>query len=442
MEITILGAITAVVSIYAFFRNEKLLLYMLVFLSTFTAAQLFNITITTTPIVVFEFTGGMWILREIVNFIKKKEKINVKTIINKFKENKLATAFLIFIIAIILSEVYLAVSGLNIDYTDIDGNAAVVKFSKTNITQAVLVIFIFIVMIGLSFKIKTKEEVRELLKVFCVSSIFAVIWGLLQFITYYLGVPYPAFLFNNNEYAAQCYDQIDNNIKRISSIALEPSMFATNLMSFIPFIMGAYLESKGKLSDKKHRILFILVILATICAILTTSSTTYVGLVAVYAMYVIYTLFGFIKNGPFDNRWKNFLKIGILTVISIAIAACMCIVFTKIGYKLGTIEYIQKEQVVEGQEEEEPKYNDSVDNMLTTLKQMTIGKLMSGSGQERINGENIGMSMFKNSPIFGLGFGSYRTFSLFTNLLLNTGIIRNTFFLLYIICCAKSTNKI
>lgn len=56
MEISILGAITLILSIYAFFKNEKLLLYIMVFLSTFTAAQLMHITWTGTPIVPFEFT--------------------------------------------------------------------------------------------------------------------------------------------------------------------------------------------------------------------------------------------------------------------------------------------------------------------------------------------------------------------------------------------------
>lgn len=61
--------------------------------------------------------------------------------------------------------------------------------------------------------------------------------------------------------------------------------------------------------------------------------------------------------------------------------------------------------------------------MLKTLHQMTIGKLASGSGQERMRGEEIGLSLLKHSPIFGIGLGSYRTFSLFTNTLLNMGII-------------------
>ncbi len=296
MEITLLGAVTIVISIYAFFKNEKLLLYTMVFLSTFTAAYLMNITVTTTPIESYEFVGGLWLLRELINFIKSKTKITKEFIINKFKENKLAMAFFIFIIAIILGEIYLAISGICVEYTTINGELSLLRFSKTNITRAVITIFIFVNMIVLSFKIKTKEEIRNLLKVFCYSSIFAVIWGLLQFITYYLGVPYPAFLFNNNSYAAQCYDQIDNNVKRITSIALEPSTFAINLICFIPFVLGTFLKLKEKIREKKYIIVFIILVITTVCAILTTSSTTYVGIFAVYGMFGIYILFCFIKN--------------------------------------------------------------------------------------------------------------------------------------------------
>lgn len=296
MEATILGVVTIIVAIYAFFKNEKLLLYMLVFLSTFTAANLLNITITTTPVEPYEFLGALWLLRQFINFVKSKPKINKEYIIEKFKNNKLALAFVIFIIAIVLGEIFLLVSGINVEYTDILGETQVLKFSKANITRAVITIFIFVIMIVLSFTIKTKEEIRKLLKVFCISSIFAVIWGLLQFITFYLGVPYPSFLFNNNPYAAQCFDQIENNVKRISSIALEPSTFAINLFCFIPLVLGTFLKMKDKIKSKKFILTFILIVLTTACAILTTSSTTYVGLVASYAMFGVYILFGCIKN--------------------------------------------------------------------------------------------------------------------------------------------------
>lgn len=427
MEITILGAITIILSIYAFFRNKKLLLYMMVFLSTFTAANLIHIKITTTPVLAFEFTGAIWLLREFIDFIKSRPKISLKIIVDRFKENKLATAFLLFILVVILGEMYLAISGLSIQYTDIEGEIQVIRFCKANITRAFITIFIFVNMIVLSFTIKTREEIKTLLKVFCISSMFAVVWGLLQFITYYFGVPYPAFLFNNNMYAAQCYDQIDNNIKRISSIALEPSTFAINLSCFMPFVLGTYLTLTEKIREKRYIITFVILILTTACTILTTSTTTYIGLVSIYGLFGLYILFGFIKNGKLANRKRNFMKMLVVTLVSIMLAGSLCWVSVKVGYKLGTIEYIkvnpEDKKGDNDDDKDDLQYKSAFDNMMTTLKQMTIGKLLSGSGQLRMEGESIGISLLKYSPIIGLGLGSYRTFSLFTNILLNTGVI-------------------
>ena len=299
MEITLLGAITIIVSIYAFFKNEKLLLYIMVFLSTFTAAEIFHINVTTTPIQTFEFTGAIWLLRQFINFIKTKPKINKEFISNalkKLKQNKLAIGFILLIITIFLGEIYLLISGMTFEYTDVKGNLGIIKFSSSNLTQPVIISFALLVMTVLSFKIKTKQEIKELLKVFSYSTMFAVIWGLLQFITYYFGVPYPAFLFNNNAFATQCYSQIDNNVKRISSIALEPSTFATNLICFIPLVLGTFLTLKEKMKEKKYIITFIVLVLTTTCAVLTTSATTYFGLLTVYGLFGLYILFGFIKK--------------------------------------------------------------------------------------------------------------------------------------------------
>lgn len=422
MEITLLGWITIILSIYAFFKDKKLLLYIMVFLSTFTAANLIHITVTTTPVLTFEFTGIMWLLREFIDFVKVKPKITKEVIINKFKENKLATAFLLFIITIILGEVSLAISGIHIEYTNVLKQEAVITFSKANITMGARTILIFIIMIVLSFKLKTKKEVEELVKVFFISSIFAVIWGLLQFITFYLGIPYPAFLFNNNPYAAQCYDQIENNIKRITSIALEPSMFATNLMAFMPFVIGTFLKMNSNFKDKKYKWIFVLSIFTTACAILTTSSTTYVGLVAVYGLFVLYVLFGYKKNGKLDNRKKNFKKMAILTIVSIIFAVGIGFASLKTGYALKTIDYLKSDEKVTVSKNGQ-QYSSAFENLIKTFKKMTIEKLGTGSGQERMKGEEIGLSMYKYSPVFGLGFTSYRTFSLFTNILVNTGVL-------------------
>ncbi len=337
MEITLLGAVTIILAIYSFFKNEKLLLYMLVFFSTFTAATLMNIEVTTTPVTTFELFGVLWLLRVFINYIKTKPKINKETIkngLNKLKDNKLAIAIIIFIIAIALSEISLIITRPNLEFTRVDKTEGIVKFSLGNITQSAMVVLILLVCIVLSFKIKTKDEIKCLLKVFCISSIFAVAWGLIQFIIYYFGITYPGSLFNNNPYVAQCFSQTANNVKRICSIAVEPSTFAINLICFIPFVLGAFLALKGKIKEKKYLITFAVLVITTVCAILTTSSTTYVGLIVVYGLYGLYILFGFIKNGALDARKANFLKMLAATVVSIAIAGCLCLGFMKIGYAL------------------------------------------------------------------------------------------------------------
>ena len=441
MEIALLGWITIILSIYAFFKDKKLLLYIMVFLSTFTAANLIHITVTTTPVLTFEFTGAMWLLRELIDFVKSKPKISKEIIINKFKENKLATAFLLFIITIFFGELYLLISGIRVEYTNVLNEPTVLTFSKANITMGVRTIFIFIIMIVLSFRIKTKKEVEELVKIFCISSIFAVIWGLLQFVTFYLGIPYPAFLFNNNMYATQCYDQIENNIKRITSIALEPSTFAINLMAFMPFVIGAYLKMDSNFKNRKYKWLFIITIFTTACAILTTSSTTYVGLVAVYGLFVLYILFGYIRNGELDNRKKNFKKMAILTLASIILAVGVGFTSLKTGYALKTIDYLKSEQKIDSNKKGGQQYSSALENLIKTFKKMTVEKLGTGSSQERMNGERIGLSMFNYSPIFGLGFTSCRTFSLFTNILVNAGILGILAFLYILFVVIKELIK-
>lgn len=134
----------------------------------------------------------------------------------------------------------------------------------------------------------------------------------------------------------------------------------------------------------------------------------------------------------------------VTTVVSLALAGCISMVSLKIGYKLETIHYILKEEPKieeEAEEPENPEVNSARENIIKTVKQMTIDKLASGSGQERLKGEGIGLQILGRSPIFGLGFGSYRTFSLFTNILLNAGILGGLAYGYIIYAVARSLIK-
>lgn len=144
-----------------------------------------------------------------------------------------------------------------------------------------------------------------------------------------------------------------------------------------------------------------------------------------------------------SDRKKNFLKMLLTTIVAIAIAGVLCFGFIKIGYKTGAIKTIPP---IPSQEEpdkpvEPVEETSALENMFKTLKQMTIDKLASQSGQERTNGEKISMSLFKYSPIVGIGLGSHRTFSLFTNILVNTGILGIISFLYIIFIVLKQVIK-
>lgn len=445
MNITLFGIVIILMSIYAFFKKPKLLLYMLVFFSTFTAAEILHVDIIRMPLMTFEYLGAVWLLREFIDFIKTKPKFDMKAIIAKFKENKIAIAILVFMVVALFGVIYLFLSGLSVEYTDIDGEMEILKFGFGNIKQVLILEFMLTLMLVLSFKIKTREEIEKLIKIFAISTIFAIIWGLLQFVMFYFKIPYPAFLFNNNVYAAQGYMQITNNIKRISSIALEPSTFSVNLICFIPFALGIYLQTRGKFKEKKNILLFLVILITTTCAILTTASSAYAGLLVSFGLYGIYILFGFIKSGEMDFRKSNFLKMFVVTVLSISLAGAFCWGSVKIGYKTGAIDYIASEKTTkdpeEGNDGDDVQYNSAFDNILDNLKQMTIYKFVSNSGQERTGREIEGFKLFKYSPIVGVGLGSFRTFSLFTNILVNTGILGIISFLAIVFISLKELFK-
>ena len=332
-------------------------------------------------------------------------------------------------------------------YDTLYNEQSVITFKSINLTQTVRLIAYLTFAMILSIKINNKEKIKELIKVLGITTFCAVIWGLIQFIMYYLGLEYPAFLFNNNPYAAQGYDQMMYGIKRICSIATEPSVFALNLVVFLPIIIVYVLKESSKNTKK----LSIAVILTMVCTILTTSTTALVGVAIIISVLTIYLI---IKDKR--ERKNRLIKVLLYSAISIVIAGVLCfggneiynnkslkseIVATEENTILENNTSNNKENVVSEntnmniedslnieKENENTEINNienerKIDSFINALKQMTIEKLESGSGQERINREKLGFEIFLLSPILGVGWISFRTFTLFTNVLVNVGLI-------------------
>lgn len=419
MNITIIGAVSIILSIISIIKkNDNMLLKLVIIFSVFTAAIAVDSFLVILP---FEIPMVLWIIKQLIYFIKRREEFNFKNLREVFNKNKIVRAFIFIIITIITSEICLYISKINYAYIDnVYHDLRYISFKMINITQAIRVITYFIFAIILSLKINSKKEIEEILKTFSYITLLAIAWGILQYILFFMNVNYPAFLFNNNPYAAHGYGQMIYGIKRITSIGTEPSVFAINLSVFLPIAMLFSLKKRERIETKYKVLLSLITILIIVCMIMTTSATAIFSLIVIFGILLMYYFICYLKNEKEKYYRDCIVRIILYSIISIFIALILCFASSKYTSltSLNDIEY--NSETAENLYYKNKKIKEET---VDAIKEMTINKLDSGSGQERLQREKDGMRFYLLSPIFGVGYFSYRTFSLFTNALVNMGII-------------------
>lgn len=395
MQVTFIGWIFLIVSAYGFFWNKKILFDLLTVSSIFTAASIVNIKATTTGILPFYIIGLVWIIRSLLDIYK--EGIKTREIIKKIRKNKLIISILIFIFIIILSELNLILFGKSFVIENLIKSESInVGFGKSNISQPIYTIFMLIIIIFMILELDNKEKLKRVVKVFSYTTVFAIIWGLAQFCMKYLNIEYPSWIFNNNIAYSQQYNQMVYGIKRINSVALEPSMFSLNLVIFLSIVMILWISKYKGICDtiSSRIIIFITLILTLLCTILTTSTTAYVCLVVIILITTIYSIVS--PKGSCLN--KNKYRVFMLYLFGIIILLISIIYIAKVFHIYwGTF--------------------------VDTFLDMTIRKIGLESGNHRISAFKTAINIFKDSPILGFGYGSFRSFDLFSNLLANMGIV-------------------
>lgn len=411
--VTLIGIIALILSIIAFFKSEKWLLNLVIFFSVFTAAIAFINPITILP---FEIPMILLLLRYVIDFIKTKKKIDFDIIRKTIKNNKIFTAFLLFAIALTISELWMAISGFEYSYYDmLYKEDRIIKFSVGILNQYIRYMFYLVFAMVLSIKIKDRNEIKSYLKVFGYASLFAIVWGFSQHILYSLNISYPAFIFNNNPYAYQGFDQIMSNFNRVNSIALEPSTFALHISVFMPFVLLPWLLSE-KQSNKK---IFVFAVATIICGLLSFSSTFILSIVIQFA--ILFFVIVFSRN---KNKRKLLLKYIFVTLVSIFLTFTICVSSSFVRNKMvlsdnkTTINGNETNEITEKPAVEQHESED----VIKTFLEITIDKFASGSAAERWAREDEAFAIYKLSPIFGVGITSVRTFTLFTNILVNNGI--------------------
>lgn len=318
------------------------------------------------------FLGGLCLLRHFL-FILSEKKIRVREEYRPAGILILAfglTAFLSsFMPMVIAGDIRVLDT-----YSNLMGHAKpkALYFSFQYVTQALYFLFGCLLAYYFAIKNDTPEKLERSIRIYLYASLFAACWGLMEFILFYLDIPYPSFLFNTNGKSVNIDGTLTlNDRPRITSISLEPSILSQQLLTAIPLVFWPLWEGADYLKSKFFKLTLILTTVAVLALCLST--TAYFGL----AFFPLLVLLHYLK--------RKKVNIGSLTVVV-----------------AGTIIFVFLAPV-----------------LAETLKH----KLSTFSGFERLRALEYGWLYFTQSPILGIGWGVFPSWDLIICILTGMGTI-------------------
>ncbi len=265
-------------------------------------------------------------------------------------------------------------------------------------TQLLYLIFGVVIAICVAHSNLRDEERHETERVILLSALFISVWGLFQFFCNLTGVSYPDYIFNNSiSGSAKGFLQKlgEEGVGRISSVTLEPSVFAGALLTLLPLTLPAWLRKGSVLSVSVDRFCAVLFV---ILLILSTSSTAYLGLLILGVML-----------------WFLLLR---TRTISMAKASMSAIIAGTAGFAIVALAI------------------SSISVARNVFSSVVLDKSSSGSALERAMTVILAYGYFQRFPLLGIGWGSATSHDLIVFLLSNVGIIGASTFLgamLYVI---------
>jgi hypothetical protein len=260
-----------------------------------------------------------------------------------------------------------------------DSGSAPLQFTATHVTQTIYLIYGVLLTILMALKNSEIHEFIRSVRIFLISAIFVSLWGLFQLLCWSFNLDYPAYLFNTSatESALGYTQEIrEVGLKRISSVATEPSMFAQCMLIAAIIALFTLINPQPLLSKIWDR-LAVGVIVGGL--LISTSTTAYVGLAGVLALYAVALMYLRIRRGQ-------------LLIFVLLFAGLLFFVYT--GFS-------------------------SVQDVVAS---MIVGKGESYSALARLNSVLLARDYFFRYPVLGLGWGSVTSHDLVFKLLSNTGL--------------------
>ncbi len=374
-----------------FAGSGRPLLYLTIFFAPFTATGLVNFS--SFGIQPAYYFGLLLILRQMW---RATESGGIT-----MRRSQLASIapFGLFLVAALASIALIPFYGRGIMVWRPSGLMAELTLSGENLTQFMYLVFVVTLMAAVASMRLTPNEMRRAVLVLLASAFFVSVWGWLQVGLYQAGIAYPDSLFNNSNSFAQLFEQRTSiaGIKRMNSVAPEPSMLARFLL--VPTLISYYAVFEGTGQVLNRRWALILSVFFTLTLIATTSSTAFVGLavgVVLFGFVVLVRLRRLSREGAGKHPLGRLILLGLLVGVVVP-AILLLVAHWRLGLGLA-----------------------QVDEVLSIL---VVGKLETTSGQNRLSGGLAGLRLFLSYPLLGVGWGSNRTFDVTTNVLAATGLL-------------------
>jgi O-Antigen ligase len=398
MPMTIWGYIFLLVGMVAMF-SPKWLYRLLIFWTLFSATAFANFgqEDTGSALQVWMFLGVLWLLRL---FAGSAFSFSFAVDRRILPPCTLLAAFLLIAAFSLAMPIYIDGSLVIASPILGDNSETPLRFTSHNFTQLLYLAFGVIIAICVAQRNLREDYRRETERILMYAGIFVAGWGLFQFFCNTTGFSYPDFIFNNSNspYAKGFLQTLDStDVGRISSVCLEPSVFAQGLVTLLPLTLPAWLKRGAAISTTVDRLSSILFVVALL---LSTSSTAYLALVLAFFLLGLVLI-----RTKIISRAQS---VGLVVAVVVLGAGAAAVLFA------------------------------TVTSMSNIVSAALLSKGSSGSAIERLMTIQYAFGYFQRYPVLGIGWGSATSHDLIVLLLSNVGILGATVFLVAMFYIVRS----
>jgi hypothetical protein len=382
MSFPITGAIILIVGLFFFFFSSKLLYAATILSIPFSATAVVNVRWggSEKGVTAWLFFAALWVIKDTLSGVPPWRKPGW------FASRRARYGLLAFLGAVILSLcVPMLLNGTSwVPDPRIESSGTIpLRFGPDNVTQTAYLVFGVLVAIFAAAANCSSAKIFYTLKLYVASSTFAAAWGLFEMWCNVTGHNYPAYIFNTSKTeSALGFTEVltmgGDSLARVSSVALEPSVLAEELLlGFV--VLLVCLGLRHPLLGRKLDYGVLILIAATL--LVSTSTTAYIGILVALLMAAI-----------------SLSRVGKTSKLLLVMA----------GALVGAAALVSSAVPMVGQ--------------LMTM--MLLNKLGAGStGVDRFQSVALGVQDFLRYPIFGAGWHNVPCWDLVILILANTGII-------------------